>query len=317
VSEPQTNPPRVLVSGMKIGDADRDRLRAAAGTLRLEFVDRLDHDDLAGVVAIAGRVPDEIADTPSLRWNHLWSAGADGALQTAIARRDDVVLTASLGNGGIPLAEHAVLLMLLLDRGAWRWARAQEQRVWDHFLHGELHGRTLGLIGLGTAGAQLARIGQGLGMRVLGVSRSGAPVDGVDVLPLDRLHELLAASDAVVVTAPSTNESRGMLGEAEFRAMKPTAWYINVSRGDIADRPALLRALQDGWIAGAGLDAHAIEPLPDDAPEWTLPNVIVTPHNGSSSHDSKARAITVFEEDLRRFAAGQPLRAVVDKAAGY
>lgn len=309
--------PRVLITGIELGEADRERLRAAAGDLRLEFVDRLDPDNLDDVVAIAGRVPDELAAAPALRWNHLWSAGADGTLKTAIARRDDVVLTASLGNGGIPLAEHAVLLMLLLDRGGWRWADGQRERRWDHFLHGELYGRTLGLIGLGTAGKHLARIGAGLGMRVIGVSRSGAPVEGVEVLPLARLDELLAESDAVVVTAPSTDQSRGMLGDVQFRAMKPTAWYINVSRGDIADRPAMLRALQEGWIAGAGLDAHAIEPLPDDAPEWSLPNVIVTPHNGSSSHGSKARAIAVFEEDLRRFAAGQPLRAVVDKEAGY
>lgn len=308
---------RVLVTGMVLEPDELERMRAGAGDLSLEVVSALDPADLDGVVAIAGRVPDELAATPALRWNHLWSAGADGTLASAIARRDDVVLTASLGNGGIPLAEHAALLMLLLDRGGWRWARGQEQRAWDHFVHGELSGKTLGVIGLGTAGAHLARIGGGFGMRVLGVSRSGAPVDGAEVLPLQRLHDLLGAADAVVVTAPSTDETRGMLGEAEFRAMKPTAWYINVSRGDIADRPAMLRALQEGWIAGAGLDAHAIEPLPDDAPEWTLPNVIVTPHNGATSRASRDRAVAVFEENLARFAAGRPLRAVVDKQAGY
>ncbi len=136
-------------------------------------------------------------------------------------------------------------------------------------------------------------------------------------MPRERLHELLAASDAVVVTAPSTPETRGMLGEAEFRAMRPTAWYINVSRGDIADRPAMLRALEEGWIAGAGLDAHAIEPLPDDALEWRMPNVIVTPHNGSTSHESRARAVEAFRENLALFAAGRPLTAVVDKQVGY
>lgn len=305
----------VLITGLTFSDEEAAAIAVAAGELRIEYRDTAQQlpDD---VVAVAGRLSDEQLSTPGLIWNHLWSAGADAALTPAMLE-SDILLTSSAGNGGIPLAEHALLLMLLLDRGGWRWAHAQERAEWDPFRHGELHGRTLGLIGLGTAGAHLAGIGTAMGMRVVGVSRSGRPVPGVEVLPLERLHDLLAASDAVVVTAPSTPHTRGMLGEAEFRAMRRTAWYINVSRGDIADRDAMLLALEQGWIAGAGLDAHAIEPLPADAPEWRLPNVIVTPHSGSNSGRSRERAVAVFVEELARFAAGRPLGAVVDKQAGY
>jgi phosphoglycerate dehydrogenase-like enzyme len=133
----------------------------------------------------------------------------------------------------------------------------------------------------------------------------------------DRLHEMLGRSDFVVVTAPKTPETTGMLGESEFRAMKPSAYYICYSRGGIADDAALLRALREGWIAGAGLDAHSTEPLPPDSPFWSLPNVIVTPHGGAATPSTRQRGIAIFLENLRRYQAGQPLLNVIDKDAGY
>src|SRR5207244_2471114 len=132
-----------------------------------------------------------------------------------------------------------------------------------------------------------------------------------------RLHEFLGQSDFVVVTAPKTPETTGMLGQAEFRAMKPTAYYICFSRGGIADDAALLLALREGWIAGAGLDAHGQEPLPPDSPFWDLPNVVITPHNAASSRAVRQRGIDIFVENLRRYLAGQPLLNVVDKRLGY
>ncbi len=148
--------------------------------------------------------------------------------------------------------------------------------------------------------------------------RTPQPTPNVDeVFTHDGLHDLLRAADFVVMTAPRTPETVGMLGEAEFRAMKPMAHYICFSRGGIADDGALLRALQEGRIAGAGLDAHGEEPLPPDSPFWDLPNTIVTPHNGATTPATRQRGIDLFVENLRRYQAGEPLLNVINKEAGY
>jgi phosphoglycerate dehydrogenase-like enzyme len=137
------------------------------------------------------------------------------------------------------------------------------------------------------------------------------------VLPQERLHDLLGRSDFVVVTAPRTAETTGMLGEAEFRAMKRSAYYICFSRGGIAEDAALLRALQEGWIAGAGLDAHGTEPLPPDSPFWEAPNTLITPHNGASTPFTRQRGIDIFADNLRRYLDGRPLHNLIDKTRGY
>ncbi|QYN39968.1 D-2-hydroxyacid dehydrogenase [Pseudonocardia sp. DSM 110487] len=230
-----------------------------------------------------------------------------------------VVLTSSKGNGAVPLAEHALMLMLMLDRDAPRWLRAQGSRTWDRFPHGELAGATCGIVGMGGAGSALARRAAAFDMRVLGLRRRPER----RVPDVERMYgpgevtAFVAESDFVVVTAALTPQSRGLLGPAAFRAMKPTAYYICVSRGGIADDDALLTAVREGWIAGAGLDAHAVEPLPADSPFWSLPNVIVTPHNGATTARTRRRGVDVFVDNLTRFVAGGPLRNVVDKRAGY
>jgi phosphoglycerate dehydrogenase-like enzyme len=156
-------------------------------------------------------------------------------------------------------------------------------------------------------------------MRVLGLRRHpDRPAPGVDqMFGIDDLHTFLGQSDFVVVTAPSTPDTLGVLDEPAFRAMKPTAYYICISRGGIADDATLLRALGEGWIAGAGLDAHAVEPLPPDSPFWSLPNVIITPHNGATTPATQQRGADIFIDNLERYFAGKPLRNVVDKPAGY
>jgi phosphoglycerate dehydrogenase-like enzyme len=268
-------------------------------------------------VVAGGLSPAALARAARLKWVQSWAAGPDALLYPEMLA-SDVLCTSCKSNGAIPLAEHAIMLMLMLNRDALRWHRAQEAHRWEHRPHGELNGLTCGIIGLGYSGQDLALKCKAFHMRTLGLRRTPAPTPHIDELfTHDRLHELLAQSDFVVVTAPRTPETVGMLGEAEFRAMKPTAYYVCFSRGGIADDAALLRALQEGWIAGGGLDAHDQEPLPPDSPFWSLPNAIVTPHNGASTPQTRQRGIDIFVENLRRYRAGQELVNVIDKQAGY
>ena len=199
-----------------------------------------------------------------------------------------------------------------------RLMAAQSARRWEKLNIDELAGRTCGIIGTGYSGTDLARKAKSFDMRVIGLRRRSLPADHFDrVFTPEALLDFLSQSDVVVVSAALTDQTKGMLGEREFRAMKPTAHYICFSRGAIADPGALERALREKWIAGAGLDAHAVEPLPPDSPFWSLPNVIVTPHIGAVSPQTIDRGNDIFLENLRRYRSRQPLINVVDKNAGY
>lgn len=278
--------------------------------------DTVTHADEADI--IAGSVPPEALEKARrLKWVHSWAAGPDTQLYPEFVSHP-AVLTSSAGNGAIPLAEHAVMLMLMLNRDALRWIDNQRARKWERFTHGELNGLTVGIIGAGHSGSDLALKAKAFHMRVLGLRRSDRPAENFDrFYPREALHEFLGQSDFVVVTAPLTPETKGMLDEAAFRAMKPSACFVCFSRGGIADDDALLRALREGWIAGAGIDAHGVEPLPPDSPFWDAPNTIVTPHNGATSRQTRRRGYEIFADNLRRYVAGQPLVNVVDKIAGY
>jgi phosphoglycerate dehydrogenase-like enzyme len=311
---------QILVTGNQ-SDANKQILRDAAPGAELHFVSKLaDAGDLiAEADAIAGAVTAaDLAKAPKLTWVHTWAAGPDTSLFPEMVA-SPIVLTSSVGNGAIPLAEHSILLMIMLNRDVPRWMRAQTARKWDRFTHPELNGLTLGIVGLGNSGADLALKAQAFHMRVVGMRRrSDIPVPGVDTMYThDQLHEMLAECDFVVVTAPSTPATVGMFDEAAFKAMKPTAYWICISRGGIADDAALLKALQDGTIAGAGLDAHGIEPLPSDSPFWDLPNVVITPHNGATTFGTAQRSIEIFAANLKRFVNGEPLGNIVDKQHGY
>jgi phosphoglycerate dehydrogenase-like enzyme len=310
----------IIVTGAQ-SDDEKQEIRAAADGHEVLFVPRLADAGpaLGQAVAIAGTLTGaEIQAAGRLRWVHSWAAGANSDLVPEMIA-SPVILTSSVGNGAIPLAEHSMLLMMMLNRDVPRWARAQADHRWERFTHGELNGKTVGIVGLGHAGADLALKARAFHMRVLGVRRrANMPVEGVErVFSPEQLHEMLPECDFVVVTAPITPGTTSMFGEAEFRAMKPSAFWVCISRGGIADDEALLRALQEQWIAGAGLDAHGIEPLPSESPFWDLPNVIVTPHNGATTAETARRGIDIFLGNLRRFVAGEPLQNLVDKSAGY
>ncbi len=311
---------RVLLLNGPLSEDRVARIRASVPDATIEVAD--DAGDLDRKVAeaevIAGSLDAAmLAKAERLRWVHSWAAGPNAALYPEMVA-SPVVLTSSKGNGAVPLAEQAMLLMLLLNRNALRWVQAQRERKWDRFTHPELAGQTCGILGLGYSGSDLALKAKAFHMRVVGLRRGSEPVPGVDrMYSADQLHEFLAESDVVVVTAPLTDQTRGMLGEPEFRAMKNSAYYICFSRGGIADDAVLLRALQEGWIAGAGLDAHGTEPLPADSPFWTAPNTIITPHNGATTPQTSERGVDIFIDNLGRFVRGEELFNVVDKRLGY
>ncbi|HZG87685.1 MAG TPA: D-2-hydroxyacid dehydrogenase [Paenibacillus sp.] len=249
-----------------------------------------------------------LADGARLRWLQSWSAGMDHLDIDRFLERG-VYLTSANGVHAFPISETIFAMLLAFTRKLHVYVRNQSRRVWDHGgLKLELHGKTLGLIGVGAIGEETARIAKaGFGMRVLGVRRSAKPSPNVDAMyPPSELASMLAECDYVVNAAPATNETRRMFGEREFAAMKPTAFFVNVGRGAAVDEAALAAALQEGRIAGAGLDVFEEEPLPPEHPLWAMDNVIVTPHSAGSTEHYNARAVDIFLDNLAMYLDGLP-----------
>lgn len=307
--------------------ADLEQIASIIGAERVAAPERLEPEALAAAGAdpsevrvLLGASPsDDLAPLTGLRWIHSGAAGVDGWLEGGAAPRE-ALLTSAVGNGAIPLAEHALMLMLMLNRGAPQWFRAQQEHRWDRYVHGELAGSSLGIIGYGNSGRDLARKGLACHMSVRALRRRGTAgeEDGVQILTGDDgLHELLRESDVVVVTAPYTSATAGMLGREELAMMPPGSHLVVISRGGIVDEDALIETLRSGHLAGAGLDAHAVEPLPPDSPLWDMPGVIVTPHNGATTHATARRGREIMLENLRRWRDGRELVNVVDREHGY
>jgi len=255
---------------------------------------------------------------PSLKWVHTISAGVEQALDETL-RTAPITLTNARGVFDLPIAETVITYLLMIVKQMPVFMAQQRAHQWKKQPLRELAGLTVGLIGLGSIGAEIARLCRALGMRVLATRRhpeDGAP--NVDqLLPLEQLETLLAQVDFVVLAVPLTGETRGMIGEAQLRALRPGAWLINIARGAIVDEPALIQALQDGQLGGAALDVFAQEPLPPDSPLWDMENVILTPHNSWSTPHMEEREATLFLDNLERYMQGLPLRQMVDKTLGY
>lgn len=261
--------------------------------------------------------PSVLALMPNLTWIHIWSAGADEALSPELLA-SSAVLTCAKGNGAVPLAEHAVLLLLMLNRDASRWIRAQDERRWERYTHGELNGATCVIIGTGSSGADLAHKLKAFHMKTIGVRRRQDPVAGFDeIVGQGELAGVLPEADYVIVMVPSTPDTVGMIDARMLGKMRPTASIIVLSRGGIVDDVALRDALMTGVIAGAALDAHVVEPLPRESHYWSLPNTIITPHNGATTKPTWTRGVDIFLANLGQFQRGESLHNVVDKTQGY
>jgi phosphoglycerate dehydrogenase-like enzyme len=275
-------------------------------------------------VIYARPTPEFLAAAKNLRLIQVPSAGVDFLMNFPELVESDIPLTNTRGAHGPSIAEHTFGLLLSLTRIIPTCLKWQAEKQWNrnmetYRLPREVMGSTMGIIGYGAIGRNVAQRAVAFGMNVLAID--AVACDGTpyceEVWSTDRLHDLLAASDVVVVAAPYTRETHHLLSTAEFAAMKPDAYLIVVSRGGIVDEEALAAAMQAGHLAGAGIDVTEREPLPADSPLWELPNTIITPHLAGSSVQKERRCVEVLRENLLRFGRGEPLINVVDKRAGY
>ncbi len=274
----------------------------------------------------AGVPLDVLAAGWRLRWIHSGSGGVSAALLRALEGRD-IVFTNSAGTHAPPVAETALAMMLHFARGLDIAVRAQAAGRWDRAAYDaadgpvrEIAGATVGVVGYGGIGSAIGRRAAALGARVLALRRrAGAAADGAAEVRAgpEGLAHLLRESDYVVLAAPETDETRGMIDVDALASMRPDAVLVNVSRGGLVDEDALVEALREGRLRGAALDVFATEPLPAGHPLWTAPNVLITPHVAAVSGRYWDREVELILDNARRLEEGRRLRNVVDREAGY
>jgi phosphoglycerate dehydrogenase-like enzyme len=262
-----------------------------------------------------------LVKSPNLRWVHIMSAGINHLVSPELVESRAVV-TNGRGIFSAPLGEWVAGAILYFAKDFRRLIRSQTEARWDPFDVVEVSGQTVGIVGYGDIGRAVAARVRPLGMRVLGLTRRGPlPVAGDDPAeeifgPADLIH-MIQRSDYLVITAPLTHETRGMIGEAEFAAMKADAVLINIGRGPIVAEEPLIRALTGKRIKGAALDVFHREPLPGDHPLYRLENVLLSPHSADHTPDWLDRAMGLFVENLARYRSGEALVNVLDKGSGY
>jgi phosphoglycerate dehydrogenase-like enzyme len=276
---------------------------------------------LAETEVIVGFAPPHnlLKRAPKLKWVQLMSAGADSIVRTEIWQ-SRITITGVSGIHATPISEYVLGTMLLFAKDTAQSFRMKQKHQWQRYTPQLLRGRTVGIVGLGHIGREVARLAQAFGMRVLSVDeiRGIRPARNVDtMLPANQLRQLLADSDFVVSCVPLTPKTSKLIGEKELRAMKRTAYLINISRGGIVDEDALIRALDEKWIAGAGLDVTVVEPLPPTSRLWDFDNVILTPHISGAQEDYLMHATGLFCENLKRYLKGKKLMNVIIRKRGY
>jgi len=258
---------------------------------------------------------------PKLKWVHSRNAGIDSFLFPELVE-SPVTLTNGSGVFSAPLGEFALAAMLYFAKDFRRMMRNQAAGKWEPFDVLTISGKTVGIVGYGDIGREVAWRAHAMGMRVFALKRHPPP-PGSDLGPVDKMYatsqlrEMIAACDYVVVTAPLTAETHHMISEGEFVAMRPDAVIINVGRGPVIDEAAMVRALDEGRIKGAGLDVFEHEPVPADSPLYTMENVLFSPHCADNTPDWLDNAMKFFLAQYERFRKGEPLLNVVDKKLGY
>ena len=331
----ETDTVNILVS-TPIGEEYLDQIRTVSQRIKVRDIWELSRadfrgdssakDELEAILADAEivyglRLPrDLIARAPKLEWVQVMSAGVDRFLDNHF-RNSPVTLTNVSGIHATPIGEFVMEQMLMFAKNAAFCFELKQKKQWQHYAPTVLRGKTVGIVGLGNIGREVARLSKAFGMRVVATRRSTPRTQrtrNVDLmLPRQELPRLLTESDYVVITLPYTRTTHNLFGEVELKAMKPSAYLINIGRGGIINEDALARALGENWIAGAGLDVFATEPLPPDSKLWELPNLLFSPHVSGDMEDYVGQATDVFCKNLRRYLEGKRLSNVVDKRLGY
>jgi phosphoglycerate dehydrogenase-like enzyme len=330
---------------MDFNDAIMDRLKAVSPRLKftrkiVKSLDEVPADLLAtaDVLYTGGLIP-ERESVPRLRWIQVHFAGVDQLLSQPLLSDPDIIVTTASGVHATTMAEFSFAMMLALARKIPAMLRYQQKTEWpadrfNIFLPRELRGSTLGIVGYGSIGREIARIAKTFGMEVLATKRdvmhpaavneyaepgTGDP-DGTCVerlYPPEATRSMVALCDFVVVTAPLTPSTKGLINAEVLGAMKKSAFLVNVARGGVIDEEALIKALQTGQIAGAGLDVFAQEPLPPSSPLWKLDNVIISPHISGNTVHYHESAAEIFIQNLERFLNNRELLNRVDRNRGY
>ena len=254
---------------------------------------------------------------PRLRWIQAMTAGVEPWLEDADLR-NDVTLCCARGSHRISMPENILGALFHLTKPYMQIALDQRESRWAKRMSDTLAGKTLGVLGIGAIGQELARKAAALEMRVIGTKRTPSPVAHVEkVYPQEQTDEVLAASDFVLLLLPVTPETENFIDAKRLRAMKPTAWLLNFARGALIVDEDLIAAVQAKTIAGAVLDVFREEPLPTSHPFWKTENILVLPHLGGGHPDRSATVADMFAKNAARYLAGEPLNAVVDRARGY
>lgn len=263
---------------------------------------------------------DQLKKAKSLRWLHLPSAGADDYIDANYYVNKGVILTNSSGVYGLPIAEHVFAMILSYNRNLQEYALLKKDKSWKMILNTkDFHGSTVGIIGFGDIGQEVAIRAKAFGAKVLVVKRrkSDKP-DYVDEIYLtEEMDELIRQSDYIVLTLPATKKTEGIISKDRISKMKPDTYLINIGRGELIDQDALIEALRENKIGGAGLDVMTPEPLPVDNPLWDFPNVTITQHSSGLSVGNDLRRVKLFADNLKRYLNNEKLINVVDFIEGY
>lgn len=252
-----------------------------------------------------------------LKWIQLTSAGVEQLLG-ARANLRNILVTNTKGIHADVMADYTLGAIVMLHWNFPHFFINKLNRRWDTRLTYPLAGKTLGIVGVGTIGQEITRRAQGFGLKVIGVKRNPIPTEGISqIFGPEGLRKMLPLCDFVVIVVPATPKTYHMVGEFELQLMKKTGFLINISRGNVLDESALVKALQQGWIAGAVLDVFEKEPLPQESPLWDMDNVVITPHLSGDFIGYVERVVKVFSENYIRWKDGRPLLNLVDLDRDY
>lgn len=263
---------------------------------------------------------DELRKAVNLKWLHLPSAGADSYMGSSLFVNKDILLTTSNGVYGMPIAEHVFAMILSYNRNLQKYTLLKQEKKWNSILNTrDFYGSTVGIIGFGDIGKEVAIRAKAFGAKVLVVKRTLADKpDYVDELYMTKdIDQVLKKSDYVVLTLPATEKTKGIISRERLDIMKPDAFLVNIGRGELIDQEALIKALHEDKIGGAGLDVMTPEPLPTDNPLWELEDVIITQHSSGLSIGNDNRRVKLFVDNLKRYLNNDELINRVDFTEGY